>query len=53
MIEEFMTNDSWRKATKYRDARNNGWTFEPLTESRAAWDARYGPQRWNSAEWWE
>jgi hypothetical protein len=52
MLEEFMTNQSWPKATKFRDSKNNGWTFEPLTESRAQWDKRYGPQPWNDvAEW--
>ena len=31
-IEEFMANKSWPKATKFRDNKNNGWTFEPLTQ---------------------
>jgi hypothetical protein len=28
-IREFMTDESWPKAQKFRD-KNNGWTFEPL-----------------------
>jgi hypothetical protein len=52
MIEEFMTNQSWPKATKHRDNKNNGWTFEPLTESRAEWDKRYGPQPWDDTPEW-
>jgi hypothetical protein len=52
-IAEFLTNASWPKATKYRDNKNNGWTFEPLAESRAAWDKRYGPQAWNDAQEWD
>jgi hypothetical protein len=52
MIEEFMTDESWPKATKHRDAKNNGWTFEPLMESRTQWDRRYGPQRWNETREW-
>ena len=51
-IEEFMTNKSWPKATKFRDNRNNGWTFEPLTQSRAQWDRRYSPQKWNDVPEW-
>jgi hypothetical protein len=47
MLEEFMTNQSWPKATKFRDNKNNGWTFEPLAESRVQWDRRYSPQKWN------
>jgi hypothetical protein len=27
-------------------------TFEPLAESRAAWDQRYGPQAWNEVREW-
>jgi hypothetical protein len=52
MLEDFVTDKSWPKATKYRDAKRNGWTFEPLKESRAAWDQRYGPQAWNEVEEW-
>jgi hypothetical protein len=52
MLEDFVTDKSWPKATKYRDKFRNGWTFEPLTESRQAWDKRYGPQQWNDAKEW-
>jgi hypothetical protein len=52
IIEEFMTNQSWPKATKHRDNKNNGWTFEPLAESRAEWDKRYGPQQWDDTPEW-
>jgi hypothetical protein len=52
-IEEFMTDTGWIKATKFRDSKNNGWTFEPLVESRAAWDQRYGPQLWNEMSEWD
>jgi hypothetical protein len=45
IIADFMTDESWVKATKHRDSKGNGWTFEPLKESRVAWDRRYGPQR--------
>ena len=51
-IEEFMTNKSWPKATKFRDNKNYGWTFEPLTQSRAQWDRRYSPQKWNDVPEW-
>jgi hypothetical protein len=47
-----MTDKNWPKAQKYRDNKNNGWAFEPLAESRAEWDRRYGPQQWdNTPEW--
>ena len=52
-IEEFMTDAGWPKAHRFRDNRNNGWTFEPLIESRAAWDQRYGPQSWNEMTDWD
>ena len=52
-IEEFMTDAGWPKAHRFRDNRNNGWTFEPLIESRAAWDQRYGPQAWNEMIEWD
>ena len=52
MLEDFVTDKDWPKAKKYRDAHRNGWTFEPLAESRAAWDQRYGPQQWNNVEEW-
>jgi hypothetical protein len=52
MLEEFMTDEGWPKATKFRDKHGNGWTFEPLKESRAAWDQRYGPQRWSQGVEW-
>jgi Family of unknown function (DUF5906) len=51
-IAEFLADKSWPKATKFRDNKSNGWTFEPLTESREAWDRRYGPQAWNSMREW-
>jgi hypothetical protein len=52
MLEEFMTDENWPKAKKFRDNKRNGWTFEPLTESRAEWDKRYGPQCWNELKEW-
>jgi hypothetical protein len=51
-IAEFMTDESWPKAQKFRDNKSNGWTFEPLKESREEWDRRYGPQQWNEAQEW-
>jgi hypothetical protein len=45
-IEGFMTEEGWVKAQKFRDSKRNGWTFEPLTESRQAWKERYGSQDW-------
>jgi hypothetical protein len=51
-IAEFMSDKSWPKAQKFRDNKSNGWTFEPLAESRAAWDQRYGPQAWNEVREW-
>jgi len=54
IIEDFMTDESWVKAKKFRDSSRNGWTFEPLTDSRKAFDRHYGPQPWNKiAEWGE
>jgi hypothetical protein len=51
-IAEFMADKSWPKAQKHRDSKSNGWAFEPLADSRAQWDKRYGPQPWNDvAEW--
>jgi hypothetical protein len=52
MLEEFVTDESWPKAKKFRSNRRNGWTFEPLTESRQAWDKRYGPQPWSAVKDW-
>ena len=52
MLEDFVTDNGWPKATKYRDKFRNGWTFEPLTDSRQAWDRRYGPQQWSDAKEW-
>ena len=52
-IADFMVDESWPKAQKFRDNKNNGWTFEPLAESRAAWDQRYGPQPWNEMKEWD
>ena len=40
-IADFLSDKNWPKAQKYRDNKNNGWTFEPLKESREAWDRRY------------
>ena len=51
-IAEFLADKAWVKAQKYRDNKNNGWTFEPLAESRAAWDKRYGPQQWSDVSEW-
>jgi energy-coupling factor transporter ATP-binding protein EcfA2 len=51
-IAEFMSDKSWPKAQKFRDNKSNGWTFEPLAESRAAWDQRYGPRQWNEVREW-
>jgi energy-coupling factor transporter ATP-binding protein EcfA2 len=54
MLEGFMTNEDWPKAQKLRTSKANGWTFEPLAESRAAWEQRYGPQTWSAVvEWGE
>jgi hypothetical protein len=49
-IADFMTDQSWPKAKKYRDSKGNGWAFEPLPDSRQAFDQRYGPQAWASPE---
>jgi hypothetical protein len=51
-IADFLVDENWPKAKKYRDSKGNGWTFEPLTESRAEWDKRYGPQPWNKVKEW-
>jgi len=55
IFEDFMTDENWVKAKKYRDSKRNGWAFEPLTESRQAWQKRYGPHRWsnNAKDWGE
>jgi hypothetical protein len=52
MLEDFVTDEGWLKAKKSRDSKRDGWTFEPLTESRQAWEQRYGPQTWNEAKEW-
>jgi hypothetical protein len=52
-LADFLSDEGWPKATKFRDAHNNGWTFEPLAESRQAWDRRYGPQAWNEMQEWD
>jgi len=52
MLEDFVTDEGWLKAKKFRDSKRDGWTFEPLTESRQAWEQRYGPQTWNEAKEW-
>jgi hypothetical protein len=36
--------------TKYRTAVCNGWSFPPLAECREAWERRYGPVKWDSAD---
>jgi hypothetical protein len=51
-IADFLSDKNWLKAQKYRDNKNNGWTFEPLKESREAWDRRYGPQKWDATQEW-
>jgi hypothetical protein len=51
-IRDFMLDKNWVKGEKFRDNQNNGWTFGPLTESRAEWDKRYGPQQWNEVPEW-
>jgi hypothetical protein len=51
-IADFLVDERWPKAKKYRDSKGNGWTFEPLTESRQAWERRYGPQVWNEMKNW-
>jgi hypothetical protein len=52
-LADFLSDEGWPKATKFRDASNNGWTFEPLAESRAEWDRRYGPQDWDETQEWD
>ena len=52
MLEDFLTDEGWPKAKKFRDSKRNGWSFEPLTDSRQAWDKRYGPQPWSAARDW-
>jgi hypothetical protein len=47
-----MTDEGWVKAQKFRATKANGWTFEPLTPSREAWEKRYGPQAWNAVKEW-
>jgi hypothetical protein len=36
--------------TKYRSSNNNGWTFPPLSEARAAWSQRYGSVKWDNPD---
>jgi hypothetical protein len=36
--------------TKYRSSNNNGWTFPPLSEARAAWSQRNGSVKWNNPD---
>src|SRR5262249_38070876 len=52
IIANFMSDESWPKANKHRDAQSNGWTFEPLKESREEWGRRYGPQPWSDVQEW-
>jgi hypothetical protein len=33
--------------TKFRSSSNNGWSFPPLAEARAAWEQLYGPIKWD------
>jgi energy-coupling factor transporter ATP-binding protein EcfA2 len=35
---------------KYRSSNNNGWTFPPLAEARAAWSQRYGSVKWDNPD---
>jgi hypothetical protein len=35
---------------KHRAALANGWSFPPLAECRAAWEAIYGAVEWHAAE---
>jgi Family of unknown function (DUF5906) len=51
-LADFMTDQSWPKAQRFRNNKNNGWTFEPLKESREAFDQRYGPRVWSEAKDW-
>jgi len=52
MLQAFLEDPTWPKATKYRDTKNNGWSFFPLQESRQAWDRRYSPRQWNAVKEW-
>jgi hypothetical protein len=52
MLQAFLEDRSWPKATKYRDSNNNGWSFLPLRENREAWDRRYSPRQWNGLKEW-
>jgi hypothetical protein len=51
-LRDFLADRDWPKAEKYRDSRNNGWSFLPLDESRRAWERRYGPREWNEMREW-
>ena len=35
---------------KYRSSNNNGWSFPPLSEARAAWSQRYGSVKWDNPD---
>jgi hypothetical protein len=50
-IRDFLLDEGWPKAIKWRDKIGNGYIFEPLQESRAAWDQRY-PRKWNDVKEW-
>jgi len=52
-LAEFLLDSEWPKAGRFRDSKNNGYTFEPLKESRQEFDKRYGPQGWNEMEEWD
>jgi len=51
-LRDFLADKDWPKAEKYRDSRNNGWSFLPLDESRRAWERRYTPRQWNKMREW-
>jgi hypothetical protein len=47
-LTDFVTDVEWIgvKCVKWRYSERNGWTFPPLVECRAAWEAKYGPTEW-------
>jgi hypothetical protein len=52
-LGNFLIDDGWPKAEKFRDNKSNGWTFLPLEESRQEFEKRYGPQEWNDLKEWD
>jgi hypothetical protein len=52
-LAEFLSDEAWIKAKKHRDNKSNGWTFEPLADSRKVWDRHYGPHKWSDAKEWD